>query len=74
VVVTRYRAVALRRGSTGLSGQTWEQGLRVAMVSCCVLVGGQAPIGVQTGREGGDDAGGCVGEVAAEQDAVVAGE
>ncbi len=39
-----------------------------------VLVSRQAVIGVELGGEGRGDTGGCVGEVAAEQDAAAAGE
>jgi len=44
------------------------------MVDRPALVRRQAVIGVQFGGEGRGDVGGCVGEVAAEQDAAAPGE
>lgn len=57
-----------------LWGETRKQGPRIAMADRPVVVGRQAVIGVQLGGERGVDAGGRVGEVAAEQNPAAPGE
>src|ERR1700730_5909057 len=65
---------ALRERYVVLWSETRKQGPRIAIADRPVLVGRQAVIGVQLGGEGCGDAGGRVGEVAAEQDAAAPGE
>jgi hypothetical protein len=65
---------ALRERYVVLCSKTRKQSPRIAMADRPMLVGRQAVIGVQLGCEGRADAGRCVGEVAAEQDAATTGE